>query len=72
MIRSAASKVMFVGRATTFMVGLAVIVTLTVGVAGAAFGANGANFLLGKTNTANAITQMVGSVETRKSISRWL
>jgi hypothetical protein len=47
---------MFVGRATTFMVGLAVILALTVGVTGAAFGANGANFLLGKSNTANAIT----------------
>jgi hypothetical protein len=59
---SVLKKVMFVGRATTFMVGLAVIVALTVGVAGAAFGANGANFLLGKTNTANAITNLVGSV----------
>ena len=35
-------KVMFVGRAATFMVGLAVVLALTVGVAGAAFGANGA------------------------------
>ena len=59
---SVIKKVMFVGRATTFMVGLAVIVALTVGVAGSAFGANGANFLLGKSNTANAITQLVGSV----------
>ena len=59
---SVLKKVMFVGRATTFMVGLAVIVALTVGVAGAAFGANGANFLLGKSNAANAITQLVGSV----------
>jgi hypothetical protein len=56
------ASVMFVGRATTFMVGLAVILALTVGVTGAAFGANGANFLLGKSNTANAITQLVGSV----------
>ena len=59
---SVLKKVMFVGRATTFMVGLAMIVALTVGVAGAAFGANGANFLLGKSNAANAITQLVGSV----------
>jgi hypothetical protein len=59
---SVLKKVMFVGRATTFVVGLAVIVALTVGVAGAAFGANGANFMLGKTNMANAITQLVGSV----------
>ena len=59
---SVLKKVMFVGRATTFVVGLAVIVALTVGVTGAAFGANGANFVLGKTNTVNAITQLVGSV----------
>ena len=59
---SVLKKVMFVGRATTFMVGLAVIVALTVGVAGAAFGANPANFMLGKSNIANAITQLVGSV----------
>ena len=59
---SVLKKVMFVGRATTFMVGLAMIVALTVGVAGAAFGANGANFLLGKSNAANVITQLVGSV----------
>jgi hypothetical protein len=59
---SVIKKVMFVGRATTFMVGLAVIVALTVGVAGSAFGANGANFVLGKSNMANAITQLAGSV----------
>ena len=59
---SVLKKVMFVGRATTFVVGLAVILGLTVGVTGAAFGANGANFLLGKSNAANAITQLVGTV----------
>ena len=42
-MQSVLKKVMFVGRATTFMVGLAMILALTVGVAGAAFGANGAN-----------------------------
>ena len=41
-MRSVLNKVMFVGRATTFVVGLAVILALTVGVAGAAFRANGA------------------------------
>ena len=61
-MESVLKKVMFVGRATMFMVGLTMIVALTVGVAGAAFGANAANFMLGKTNTANAITQLVGSV----------
>ena len=61
-MRSVLKKVMFVGRATTFVVGLAVILALTVGVAGSALGANGANFVLGKTNTVNAITTLVGSV----------
>ena len=61
-MQSVLKKVMFVGRATTFVVGLAVILALTVGVAGSALGANGANLLLGKSNTANAITQLVGTV----------
>src|SRR3712207_4333191 len=54
-------KVMFVGRATVFMVGLAMILALTVGVAGAAFGANGGNFILGQTNAASAITKLAGA-----------
>ena len=36
------------------------ILALTVGVAGAAFGANGAQFILGQTNTVNTITKLVG------------
>ena len=61
-MQSTLKKVIFLGRATTFMVGLAVIVALTVGVAGSAFGANGANFVLGKSNTVSAISTLVGSV----------
>ena len=61
-MQSILKKVIFLGRATTFMVGLAVIVALTVGVAGSAFGANGANFVLGKSNTVSAISTLVGSV----------
>jgi hypothetical protein len=61
MVKSAAKKVMFVGKATVFMVGLAVILALTVGVAGAAFGANGGNFILGQTNSATAITKLAGA-----------
>ncbi len=57
-------KVMFVGRATTFTVGLAVIVALTVGLASTALAGTGvgARFQLGQTNTVNAITKLVGSV----------
>ena len=58
---SVVKKVMLVGRATVFMVGLAMILALTVGVASAAFGANGGNFILGKTNAATAITKLAGS-----------
>jgi hypothetical protein len=58
---SVVKKVMFVGRATVFMVGLAVILALTVGVASAAFGANGGNFILGQTNAATAITRLAGA-----------
>ncbi len=61
MVKSAAKKVMFVGRATVFTVGLAVILALTVGVAGAAFGANGGNFILGQTNAATAMTKLAGA-----------
>ena len=58
---SVVKKVMFVGRATTFMVGLAVILALTVGVASAAFGANGGNFLLGSNNVATLMTRLAGA-----------
>ncbi|HJQ28707.1 MAG TPA: hypothetical protein VJ827_05170 [Rubrobacter sp.] len=58
-IRSAASKVMWVGRATVFVVGLAVILALVVGVASTAFGANGNPFLLGKKNVATAVSTLV-------------
>ena len=37
------------------------ILALTVGVAGAAFGANGGNFILGQTNAATAITKLAGA-----------
>jgi hypothetical protein len=61
MVKSAAKKVMWVGRALVFLVGLAVVLALTVGVASAAFGANGGNFILGQTNAATAITKLAGS-----------
>lgn len=59
MIRSAAGKVMWVGRATVFMVGLAVILALVFGVATSALGANGKPFLLGKRNVASAISTLI-------------
>jgi hypothetical protein len=64
MMGKAAKKVMLVGRATTFMVGLAVILALTVGLASTALAGTGvgARFQLGQTNTVNAVTKLVGSV----------
>ena len=68
MLRSAASKVMWVGRATVFLVGLAVIVALTVGVVSQASAQNNPSrpaqnvFMLGATNTVNAMSSLVGSV----------
>ena len=63
MLRSTVSKVMWVGRATVFLVGLAVILALVFGAASAAFGANGGNFILGQLNKATAITKLAGNVE---------
>jgi hypothetical protein len=64
MTRSIFSKVMWVGRATVFVVGLAVILALTVGLATTALAGTGvgARFQLGQTNSVNAITKLVGSV----------
>ena len=62
MSRSAFSTVMWVGRATVFMVGLAVVLALLFGVATTALGATGGNFILGQSNAAAAITRLVGNV----------
>ena len=62
MLRSAASKVMWVGRATVFLVGLAVILALVVGAATAALGATGGNFILGQPNSAGATTKLTSAV----------
>jgi hypothetical protein len=61
MLRSTASKVMWVGRATVFLVGLAVILALVFGLASAAFGANGQAWILGQGNAASAITSLGGA-----------
>ena len=65
MIRSAASKVMWVGRATVFLVGLTVVLAVVLGLASAALAGMGvgATFNLGKTNTVNRLSQLVGSTD---------
>jgi hypothetical protein len=62
MVRSVVSKIMLVGRATVFMVGLAVVLALVFGAATAALGAPITTFKLGQINTSNAISTLVGAV----------
>ncbi len=59
MLRSAASKVMWVGRATVFLVGLAVILALLFGVASMAFARDGQSFILGQRNVAQSLSTLV-------------
>lgn len=54
-------KVVWVGRATVFLVGLAVILALVLGVTSMAFGANGDFFKVGRTNLASAVSVLTKS-----------
>jgi len=65
MLRSVVSKVMWVGRATVFLVGLAVILAVVLGLATAALAGTGvgATFNLGKLNTVDQISRLVGSTD---------
>jgi hypothetical protein len=56
MIKLATSIVLWVGRTTVFVVGLAVMLALVLGVASAAFGADGDFFRMGKSNFASAVS----------------
>lgn len=68
-MRGAISKVMWVGRATVFLVGLAVILALVFGAASTALGKNGDPFILGKaTNTATKVTGLIGKVATGSAL----
>jgi hypothetical protein len=64
MVRSALSKVAWVGRTASMVFGLALVMALVLGVASMAFGANGQNFILGKlNNAATRVTGLVGNVD---------
>ena len=53
----------WVGRATVFLVGLAMILALVFGVVSTAMGANGDPFILGKAaNTATRMTGRLGNI----------
>jgi hypothetical protein len=60
MLRSAIGKVMWVGRATVFLVGLSMMLAVVLGVATMAFAANGGAWRLGRNNVATAITRLGG------------
>jgi hypothetical protein len=55
-LRSVGSKVAWVGRTASMVFGLALVLALVVGVATAAFGANGDFFKVGKPNFASAVS----------------
>ncbi len=61
MVRSALSKVAWVGRTASMVLGLALVLALVVGAASAAFGANGQAWILGQNNAATAITRLAGA-----------
>jgi hypothetical protein len=55
-LKSAVGKAMWVGRATVFIIGLAVILAMVLGVASVALGANGDFFKVGRFNVASAVS----------------
>jgi hypothetical protein len=59
MVRTTLKKVMWVGRAPVFLVGLSVIVALVLGVASRALGANGDTFIIG-----NGLSDTVKNIAT--------
>lgn len=61
MVRSIFSKVMWVGRATVFLLGLAVILAAVMGMASMALAANGKPFILGKSNIATKVSKLAKS-----------
>lgn len=59
MMRSAVGKVMWVGRATVFLVGFAVILAVLFGVTSMAFARDGQSFILGERNVAQSLSTLV-------------
>ncbi len=61
MVRSALSKVMWVGRATALALGVAVMLAVVLGLASAALGADGDFFKVGKSNLAASVSKLIKS-----------
>ena len=62
MLKSVFSKVAWVGRTASMVFGLALVLALMFGVASMALGATGGNFILGKANSAGAVTKLTSAV----------
>jgi hypothetical protein len=62
MFRSALSTVLWMARATSTIVGLAIMLALVLGVASAGLGATGGNFILGNPNSAGAVSKLTASI----------
>ena len=62
MLRNAASKVTWMARTTTTVVGLAIMLALVFGVATTALSATGGNFILGKANSAAAVSKLTANI----------
>lgn len=62
MVRTVFGKVMWVGRATIFMVGLTMILALVFGVATKALGATGSKFILGRANVAGTVSKLTADI----------
>ena len=72
MIKSALSKVAWVGRTASMVFGLALVLALSLGVATTALSDTGGNFILGKPNTAGKQTSLVGTVaKAGRSLLSW-
>ncbi len=58
MLRDVLSKVLWMGRATSTVVGLAIVLALVIGAASAALGADGDFFKIGRTNLADSVSKL--------------
>jgi hypothetical protein len=61
MLRSALSKVAWVGRTASMVFGPALVLALMVGLASAALGATGGNFVLDSVNTAGVVSKLTAN-----------
>src|SRR5215213_5050125 len=62
MFKTVAKKVAWMGRTASMVFGLALVLALLFGVATAGLGATGGNFILGKANSAGAVSKLTASI----------